>query len=145
MFLADLQATEKLGRRMGELAPEGLVVALTGDLGTGKSSLARAIGRGLGVEERIPSPTFVIVNSYRARLDFHHVDLYRLEGADELEQLGLEELIGTGVSAIEWAERFEELLPPDTLRLVLDEQEDGRTIAASGSPHVMAWWSRVIG
>jgi tRNA threonylcarbamoyl adenosine modification protein YjeE len=145
MYLPDPAATEALGRRLGERAHDGLVIALAGDLGTGKSSLARAIGRGLGVEGRIPSPTFVIANHYVGRLPFHHLDLYRLEEAEELAQLGLDEIVGNGVTAIEWAERFPELLPADHLVLALSDEGDGRRVHASGGPLALRWWREIVG
>ncbi|MEZ4319123.1 MAG: tRNA (adenosine(37)-N6)-threonylcarbamoyltransferase complex ATPase subunit type 1 TsaE [Myxococcota bacterium] len=130
MIVADPEAMETLGRRIGELAQRGTVIALSGDLGAGKSVLARGIGRGLGIEGRIPSPTFIVVAEYTdARLVFHHADLYRLSEADELENLGLDDVIGgDGVVAIEWAERFPEVLPADHLAVHIEIVDEARSV-----------------
>lgn len=128
MWLADEQATAELGHRLGELANAGTVIALIGDLGMGKSVLARGVARGLGLTERIPSPTFVILSSYLSgRLPFHHADLYRLGDPDELFQLGLDDVMGVeGVCVVEWADRFPGALPGDHLTITLTEEGRGR-------------------
>jgi tRNA threonylcarbamoyladenosine biosynthesis protein TsaE len=84
------------------------VIALSGDLGAGKTQLARGIARGLGITERVHSPTFALVNEYRGgRLPLFHVDLYRLETIDQIIAAGLEEYFHPeGISVIEWAERW---------------------------------------
>lgn len=145
MHLPTAEATEAIGRALAEHATPGQVIALNGDLGTGKSTLARALGRGLGLTERIPSPTFVIVNTYTAgRLPFHHIDLYRLGEADELEQLALDELFDGGVTAIEWAGLFPEILPADHLWLEITEEDEGRTLTARPTgPTSTALWDAV--
>lgn len=145
MFLPTADQTESLGRRLAEHATAGQVIALVGDLGTGKSTLARALGRGLGLAERIPSPTFVIANSYTAgRLPFHHIDLYRLCDAEELDQLGLDELFVDGITAIEWADRFPDLLPGDHLTLTITERNEGRWVDAEATgPASAALWDAV--
>ena len=100
----------------------GDVIALRGDLGAGKSTLARAIIRALLMDEtaEVPSPTFSLVQTYAApRFSISHFDLYRLSGADEAEELGLDELTKTGVALIEWPERAEELLPADRVEISL--------------------------
>lgn len=146
MFLADADATDALGRRLGQAACAGDLLALSGDLGMGKSSLARAIGRGLGIERRMPSPTFVIANSYaEGRLPFQHLDLYRLCDAEELEQLGLEELFDGAVVAVEWAERFPEVLPPDHLRATLVEAANGREVGFHATGERAEAWLRRAG
>ena len=116
--------TEALGEKIGLIAQNGLVVALHGDLGTGKSVIARGIARGLGIQGRIPSPTFTLANQYEGRLIFHHLDLYRLSDPEELAQLGFDEFIGEeGVSAVEWPSRAEHLLGPDCLHLSLSDAD----------------------
>jgi hypothetical protein len=103
-------------------------VALAGDLGAGKTTLARAILAGLGVAEAVPSPTFTLVQSYgTARLPVSHFDLYRLKNARELDELGLEEALEQGAALIEWPERAEDRLPEDRLTVALrGEMEDRR-------------------
>lgn len=99
---------------MGKYLMAGDVVALIGDLGTGKTQLAKGLARGVGVPEEycITSPTYTIVNEYQGRIPLYHFDLYRLEGNSDLENLGYEEYFeGRGVTVIEWAEKIIHLLP----------------------------------
>jgi len=102
------EETTALGEAWGRAAASGLVIALSGDLGAGKTHLAKGIARGLGVTDRVHSPTFALVNEYRGgRLPLFHVDLYRLETTDQIIAAGLEEYFHpAGVSVIEWAERW---------------------------------------
>ena len=102
--------TIDLGRRLGQLIDRPLVIALTGDLGAGKTALVKGIAEGLGVPPECPvtSPTFTLVNEYDGRLRLFHVDLYRLAGSGDVADIGLEDIIGgDGVTAIEWAERLD--------------------------------------
>ncbi len=102
--------TMDLGRRLGRLIDRPLVLALTGDLGSGKTALVKGIAEGLGVSPEYPvtSPTFTLVNEYDGRLRLFHVDLYRLAGSGDAADIGLEDIIGGGgVTAIEWAERLD--------------------------------------
>ncbi|HEX6588405.1 MAG TPA: tRNA (adenosine(37)-N6)-threonylcarbamoyltransferase complex ATPase subunit type 1 TsaE [Longimicrobiales bacterium] len=131
----DRDAVEAWGRAIGERAATPLVVALRGQLGAGKSVLARAIARGAGVTGAMPSPTFNLVYRYEPRPDFEvwHLDLYRLEDADEVWELGWRELgDGSQIVLVEWPERAEELLPPDRwdVELSADDHPELRTIVA---------------
>lgn len=100
--------TESLGERFGRSAKNGFVFALTGDLGAGKTQLVKGIARGLGVKTRVHSPTFTLVNEYNGgRLRLFHLDLYRLETAEQILSAGIEDFLQPdGVSVIEWAERI---------------------------------------
>jgi tRNA threonylcarbamoyladenosine biosynthesis protein TsaE len=123
-FISHGQAqTQRFGARLGELLQAGDVVCLAGELGAGKTCLAQGIGRGLGVEGPITSPSFTLINEYRqkqARLPFYHVDLYRLGEAKETLTLGLEEYFyGEGVCVVEWADRVPEALPAEHLWIEL--------------------------
>lgn len=135
MFLSNEAATEELGRRLGERLLPGDVITLAGDLGAGKSCLARGIARGLGIEGRIPSPTFVIVAEYlQGRIPLHHVDLYRLADEEELVQLGLDELLGgAGAVVVEWPDRAQAWFA-DAVTARIEESGEGRTIAFGGPP-----------
>ncbi|MDB6123397.1 MAG: ATPase YjeE, predicted to have essential role in cell wall biosynthesis [Pedosphaera sp.] len=102
------EETHALGETWGREARPGLVIALSGDLGAGKTQLTKGIARGLGMNDRVHSPTFALVNEYpQGRLPLFHVDLYRLETPDQILAAGLEEYFHpAGVSVIEWAERW---------------------------------------
>ena len=108
-FLSQSPAeTEALGERWGRSAQSGLVLALSGDLGAGKTQLVKGLARGIGVTTRVHSPTFTLVNEYSGgRLKLFHLDLYRLETPAQIISAGIEEfLTPDGVAVIEWAERM---------------------------------------
>jgi len=112
------EETDAAGERLGATLGPGDVVALSGELGAGKTVFVQGIVRALGVATGATSPTFVLVNEYRGRLPVHHVDAYRTESLAELLDLGLPELMdGDGVTVIEWAERLEPLLPARAVRV----------------------------
>ena len=100
------EQTEALGVRLGQLIQPGAVIAYTGDLGAGKTAFTRGLAQGLGIADRVTSPTFNIVNEYEGgRLPLFHFDLYRLGGADELFDIGWEDYLARGgVCAVEWSE-----------------------------------------
>lgn len=102
------EQTQSLGEAWGRDAASGLVICLSGELGAGKTQLAKGIAHGLGVTSRVHSPTFTLVNEYSGgRLPLFHVDLYRLDNPDQIIAAGLEEYFHPhGVSVIEWAERW---------------------------------------
>ena len=100
--------TEALGEAWGRTAPSGLVIALSGDLGAGKTQLVKGLARGLDITTRVHSPTFTLVNEYGGgRLTLFHLDLYRLETRAQILSVGVEEYLNPqGVTVIEWAERL---------------------------------------
>jgi len=102
--------TELLGEKFGRAASHGLIIALSGELGAGKTQLVKGLARGLGVTARVHSPTFTLVNEYTGgRLRLFHLDLYRLESRGQILAAGLEEFLQPdGVAVIEWAERLED-------------------------------------
>jgi tRNA threonylcarbamoyladenosine biosynthesis protein TsaE len=122
--------TEALGAALGRLLQPGDVLALVGDLGAGKTCLARGVAAGLGIDEPVTSPTFILVAEYATARGFrlYHADCYRFEQATaEAMAIGLDELLlDDGVAIVEWAERVEALLPPDHLRITLVALDDTR-------------------
>ena len=113
--------TQALGARLAERLQPGDVLALTGELGAGKTCFTQGVARGLGVRGRAVSPTFVLVNEYRGRLPVHHVDAYRTESLTELLDLGLDEMLsGDGVTIVEWADKLEPLLPPRAIHVHIE-------------------------
>jgi len=104
--------TEELGSRLAEKLESGTVIAFTGDLGAGKTAFTRGLARGLGITERVTSPTFTIVNEYEGgRLPLFHFDMYRLGSSDELFDIGWEDyLTRGGVCAVEWSENVVDAL-----------------------------------
>jgi tRNA threonylcarbamoyladenosine biosynthesis protein TsaE len=110
--------TEALGARLGSALRSGDVVALIGPLGAGKTQLTKGIAAGAGASEQVTSPTFKLVNEYAGRIPLYHLDAYRLGGADDLVALGCDELFeGDGAAVVEWADRVEDALPADCLRI----------------------------
>jgi tRNA threonylcarbamoyladenosine biosynthesis protein TsaE len=139
ILLPDEAATERLGRALGARLRAGDVVALSGTLGAGKTTLARGVLRGLGFEGEVASPTFPIVQTYDTVPPLWHVDLYRIEQDDELEELGLGEARLDAAMLIEWPERLPQLWG-DALRLSLDIRPDGARALTAGVPP--AWGGR---
>ncbi len=112
--------TRAIGAALAELLEPGDAVALTGELGAGKTTLVQGVARGLGFEGTVVSPTFTLVREYRARLTVHHVDIYRLDRVQEVLDLGFEEMADEqGVLLVEWGDAVEGLLPADHLSIEL--------------------------
>jgi len=116
--------TVRLGRLLAGLLQPGMVIALIGDLGAGKTTLVKGIASGLlNIDEReVTSPTFTIVQEYSGAMPLYHVDAYRLDSALDLEAVGFEDYIdGNGVTVIEWADRITDALPPETLTISIEQ------------------------
>ncbi|MBA3363668.1 MAG: tRNA (adenosine(37)-N6)-threonylcarbamoyltransferase complex ATPase subunit type 1 TsaE [Actinobacteria bacterium] len=112
--------TREVGQALASLLQPRDTVVLTGDLGAGKTTLVQGIGRGLGVEDHVASPTFTLVREYSGRLDVAHVDVYRLERVQDVVDLALDELGGPErVLLVEWGDAVSDLLPEDRLRVEL--------------------------
>ena len=128
--------TEVLGARLAEQLEPGGVVAFTGDLGAGKTAFTRGLARGLGITERVTSPTFTVVNEYEGgRLPLFHFDMYRLGSSEELFGIGWEDYLARGgVCAVEWSENVEDALEEDAVRVDIrrGDGEDWRVIAIEG-------------
>lgn len=133
-FLANEAATARLGEDLAMALRPGDVLALKGDLGAGKSTLARALIRALAddADLDVPSPTFTLVQSYDTRVPVHHFDLYRLSSASELDELGFDDALAQGAALVEWPERAEAHLPDSTLWIELAHQGEGRMARLSG-------------
>jgi len=142
--LEDETATARLGAAIAAVLAPGEAVCLSGPLGAGKSTLARALVRALtGPDEDVPSPTFTLVQFYECpRLKVAHFDLYRLSSPDEAYEIGLDEALEDGAAVIEWPERLQGRLPPDRLDVEItlaDDDADGRRVRLD--PHG-AWEGR---
>lgn len=122
--------THTLGFYLGLTAQAGDLILMTGELGAGKTTMTQGIAEGLGVPERPRSPTFVMATEYMGRLPLYHIDLYRVEQAAELKELGVDEYVSAqGVTVIEWAERAPEMFSSECLWVSLDATtEETRTI-----------------
>ena len=118
--------TEEAGETLARRLTPGAVVAFTGDLGAGKTAFIRGLARGLGVEERVTSPTFTIVNEYLGgRVPLFHFDLYRLGSAEELYDIGWEDYLARGgVCAVEWSEHMGDALEPEAIRVDIRRGEN---------------------
>jgi len=131
--------TAALGARLGRLLLPGDFVALVGELGAGKTQFAQGVAAGLevGPDTPVTSPTYTILNIYQGRIPLYHFDLYRLQGPEEIAELGFEEYFsGSGACVVEWAERLAEESPRDLLTVTLEHSgTDCRTLcfAAAGS------------
>ncbi len=119
--------TRTIARALGAVLSPGDVVALTGDLGAGKTVFCKGLGEALGVPpDRIVSPSFTIVTEHAGRMPFRHVDVYRLSSVREAEEIGLEEVLrGDGVCVVEWAEKIGILLPNDRIQVTFLFSEEG--------------------
>ena len=119
--------TQKLGQSIGKLIQQPLVIALTGDLGSGKTAFVQGLAEGLEVPGQyyITSPTFTLINEYPGRLPLFHIDLYRLDDSSDLQDIGLDELLyDQAVFAIEWAEKMSGDLPAGHLAMTFEITAD---------------------
>ena len=125
-YSASEQDTEALGQALVQRLQPGAVVAFTGDLGAGKTAFVRGMARGLGISQRVTSPTFTIVNEYEGgRLPLFHFDMYRLGSADELFDIGWEDYLSRGaVCAVEWSENVEDAFFGDEIIVRLEKLDD---------------------
>jgi tRNA threonylcarbamoyladenosine biosynthesis protein TsaE len=125
------QETRELGHRLSQLFTGGEVIALIGELGGGKTAFVRGIATGLAVHETVHSPSFTIVNEYHGRLPLYHLDFYRVQIESEIWAFGWQDYLNsTGVIAIEWADRFPNILPEERLeiRFTTDEENEKERI-----------------
>ena len=117
------EETIELGYKIGKLLKKGMVITLNGDLGAGKTTLTKGVGKALGVKKVINSPTFTILKQYNGNIQLNHFDAYRLEG--QSNDLGFDEIInGDGISIIEWSQYIDEILPNEYLSIYISRIGD---------------------
>ena len=132
------QETKDLGKKIATDLKGGETLALTGDLGSGKTTFIQGFAEGLGIKDRIISPTFILMRKYSySKLNFYHIDFYRLENnlENEVKNLGIDDTWGkeNNIVAIEWAEKIKDLLPKGTIQLSFENMgEENRKIAIEG-------------
>ncbi|WP_406945413.1 tRNA (adenosine(37)-N6)-threonylcarbamoyltransferase complex ATPase subunit type 1 TsaE [Halobacillus sp. SY10] len=129
------EETQQMAEKLGQRLQPGDVLTLEGDLGAGKTTFTKGLGKGLGVKRTINSPTFTIMKEYQGRIPFYHMDVYRLEESDE--DLGFDEYFeGDGVTVVEWAQFIHEFLPDERLDITIRYLDDSTRLftlkAASG-------------
>jgi tRNA threonylcarbamoyladenosine biosynthesis protein TsaE len=124
------QAMQELAASLGRFVAVGDVIALSGPLGAGKTTFIQGLAEGMGVpaERLVASPTFTLVNEHPGRIPLVHVDFYRIRTTAELPELGIEEAYDRAATAIEWAEKFRELLPDDSLEVSIQVRGDAREL-----------------
>lgn len=117
------EETFALGEMLGRKVSPGQIYALIGDLGTGKTLFTQGVARGLGIKGPVNSPTFTVLQVYDdGRIPFYHFDVYRIENAEEMEEIGYEDCFyGQGICLIEWADLIEELLPESYVRITIEK------------------------
>ena len=131
------EETERIGEMLGRQLHSGTVLALRGGLGMGKTVFTRGLARGLGCTGRVTSPTFTIVNEYDGTTPLFHFDMYRLDSEDNLFDIGWDDYLARGgVCAVEWSERIDSALPPDTLTVSIARgvNDNDRIITVTGGP-----------
>lgn len=129
---ASPEETMVLGRRLGALLRPGSFIALIGPLGAGKTTFVQGLADGLCARGAITSPTFVLMRLHQGRVPLVHADAYRLGGAADLAELGIEELADECVVALEWADTISDTLPEDRIELRIDYTEEGRRLDIRG-------------
>lgn len=114
--------TMRIGNELAKKAKKGDIYCLNGDLGVGKTIFTKGFAKGLGIDEHITSPTFTIVNEYDGDIKFYHFDVYRIEDAEEMYEIGYEEyFFGEGICLIEWAKLIQEIIPNDAIKITIEK------------------------
>lgn len=136
-FTNSQQETEKLGENLARKLPDGAVVAMFGDLGAGKTAFVRGMAKGLGLDCRVSSPTFTIVNEYIGARSLFHFDMYRLGSADELFDIGWEDYLSRGaICAVEWSENVREAFNGEEVTVSIEKlDEQRRKITVEGGAY----------
>ncbi len=146
IFLADEAATIRFGEDMAMALRRGDYVALSGDLGAGKSTFSRALIRTIADDTflEVPSPTFTLVQSYDLRIPVAHFDLYRIADAAEIDELGFDEALSDGICLVEWPEKGFGALPVEGITLTFVHEGDGRRVSIDGPAPALARISRSL-
>ena len=127
MMISSPEEMIAYGKRLGASLPRGTVLALSGDLGAGKTTFVQGLAQGLKIDQPIQSPTFIYLNQYEGSCPLFHFDLYRMRGAEDFLGLGFEEYFEMqGICAIEWPERISPILPERTIRISFEHSEEGK-------------------
>ncbi len=133
------EETIELGKKIGSLLAPGDIIAMQGTLAAGKTTITKGIADSLGVKDTITSPTFCLISEYEGKMPLYHMDVYRLDGAEDFINLGVDDMLyGKGVCLIEWSEKIMEELPDSTIILRLEPLEEGkndRKITIENWPH----------
>jgi len=136
VLLKSVEETLRFGERLGKLLKAGDIIALTGELGSGKTTLVKGIARGMGVKDprHVNSPSFVILKEHKGRIPLYHFDVYRLDDPSSMDTVGYKDFFyGSGASVIEWANKIRELLPDEYLDMELTVTgEDSRRLVVEG-------------
>ena len=131
------EETIQLGKKIGKMLKPGTVIAMEGTLAAGKTTITKGIAKALGITETITSPTFTLISEYEGNMPLYHMDVYRLDSAEDFLNLGVEDMIydGNGVAIIEWSEKIRSELPKSTITIRLETAENnGRKITIENWP-----------
>ena len=131
------EETIQLGEKIGKMLKPGTVIAMEGTLAAGKTTITKGIAKALGITETITSPTFTLISEYEGNMPLYHMDVYRLDSAEDFLNLGVEDMIydGNGVAIIEWSEKIRSELPKSTITIRLETAENnGRKITIENWP-----------
>ena len=123
------EETISLGQKIGKLLKKGDIIAMQGTLAAGKTTITKGIAQALGITETITSPTFCLISEYQGSMPLYHMDVYRLDGAEDFINLGTDDMLyGDGISIIEWSEKIMDELPSSTIILKITPQDDGKRL-----------------
>ncbi len=123
------EETQEIGKKIGEKLLGGEILALQGSLAAGKTVFTKGIALALGIDENVTSPTFCLISEYQGRLKLFHLDVYRLSGTEEFEDLGTDDFMyGNAVTVIEWSEKIMEILPKSTIVIKIEAKENGERV-----------------
>ncbi len=118
--------TIELGYKIGQKLKKGNILAMQGTLAAGKTTITKGIAKALEISDTITSPTFCLISEYYGKMPLYHMDVYRLEGSEDFENLGTEDMLyGDGVCIIEWSEKIMDSLPKETIIINIQPQDDG--------------------